>query len=61
MSVFKYSVTFGKEDFQEEGTVVAKDEIEARDKLRILEFKSVSLKKLSGLNAVVKKFSADFK
>lgn len=61
MSVYKYRVTIGKEDFEEEGTVVAKDESEAREKLRILEFTSVSLKKLTGLKAAVKKFTADIR
>ena len=61
MSVFKYSVTLGREDFAEEGTVVAKDEYEAKQKLRSLDFKQVKLKKLTGLSAFVKQFSADVK
>ena len=59
MSVFRYKVTLGREDFLEEGTVIAKDEIEAKEKLHSLDFKQVELKRLTGLNALVKKFLAD--
>ncbi len=61
MSVFKYKVTHGPEDFMEEGTVIAKDEYDAKEKLRSMDFKEVHLKKLTGLNAFVRKFSADVK
>lgn len=61
MPVYKYQVTLGREDFMEEGTVIAKDEYEAKDKLRSLDFRQVHLKKLSGLNAFVKQFLADVK
>ena len=61
MSVFKYKVTFGREDFMEEGTVIAKDEFEAKEKLHSMDFKQIELKKLTGLNALVKQFSADVK
>ncbi len=61
MSVYKYRVTLGREDFMEEGTVIAKDEFEAKEKLRSLDFKEVRVKKLKGLNAFVKQFLADVK
>lgn len=61
MSVYKYKVAFGREDFMEEGTIVAEDEIEAKKKLRSMDARQVSLKKLTGLNAFVKKFTADVK
>ncbi len=61
MSVFKYKVTLGREDFMEEGTVIAKDEFEAKEKLRSLEFKEVHLKKLTGLTAFTKQFFPDVK
>ena len=61
MLVYTYKVTVGREDFVEEGTVLARDEYEAKEKLRRLDFKHVRLKKLAGLNAFVKKFSADVK
>lgn len=59
MSVYRYRVTLGREDFMEEGTVIAKDEYEAKDKLRSLDFKEVHLKKLKGFSALVKHFFAD--
>ncbi|MCH7908813.1 MAG: hypothetical protein QGD90_06420 [Candidatus Hydrogenedentes bacterium] len=61
MSVYRYKVTLGREDFTEEGTVIAKDEYEAKDKLRSLDFRQVQLKKLNGLTAFVKQFLADVK
>ncbi len=59
MSVYKYKVTLGREDFMEEGTVIAKDEYEAKEKLRLMDFKQVHLKKLKGLSALVSHLSAD--
>jgi hypothetical protein len=60
VSVFKYRVVLDRgEEFTEEGTVLAKDEFEAKEKLRILRYRSIQLKKLSGLSAFVRQFSAD--
>ena len=62
MAVFSYSVTIKeREDHIEEGTVVASDESDARQKLRRYDFRDVRLRKLSGLSAFVKQFSADVK
>ncbi len=61
MSIFKYKVTLGREDFAEEGTVIAKDEYEAKEKLHSMDFKQIQLKRLTGLSAIVKRFSADVK
>lgn len=62
MAVFSYRVTIKeREDFTEEGTVVASDESDARKKLRRYDFRDVRLRKLSGFSAFVKKFSADVK
>ena len=61
MSVFKYKGELGREDFAEEGTIIATDEYEAKEKLRSLDFKQVQLKKLTGLSAFIKQFSADVK
>ena len=61
MSIYKYRVTLGREDIREEGTVVAKDEYEAKEKLRALDFRDVKLKKLTGFSAFVKQFMADVK
>ena len=59
MSVYKYKAALGREDFMEEGTIIAEDELDAKKKLRAMDARQVSLKKLTGLNAFVKKFTAD--
>ena len=59
MSIYRYKVMLRREDFMEEGTVIAKDEFEAKEKLRSMDFKQVQLKKLRGLSAFIKQFSAD--
>ena len=59
MSVYKYKAALGREDFMEEGTVIAEDELDAKKKLRAMDARQVSLKKLTGLTAFVKKFTAD--
>lgn len=62
MSVFKYRVELNRgEDVTEEGTVLAKDESEAKEKLRVLKYRTIHLKKLSGFNAFINQFSADFR
>ncbi len=60
MSVFKYRVELNRdEEISEEGTVLAKDESDAKEKLRFLKYRTIHLKKLSGLNAFVRQFRAD--
>ena len=59
MSIYRYKVMLRREDFMEEGTVIAKDEFDAKEKLRSMDFKQVHLKKLRGLSAFIKQFSAD--
>lgn len=60
MAVFKYVATVRKrEEFTERGTVAARDEKEAEKKLMALEFSDVKLKKLSGMGAFLKQFTAD--
>jgi len=62
MPVFKYKGFAGHgEEHVEEGTVVAKNEEEAREKLISLEYRDVHLKKMDGIAALLKKFSADVK
>ena len=61
MSIYKYKASLGREDFMEEGTVIAQDETEAKSKLRSIDARQVSLKKLTGLNAFLKRFTADVK
>lgn len=60
MSVYKYRILLNRgEEFEEEGTVVAKDEAEAKQKLKPLKYNEIHLKKLSGINALFKQFTAD--
>lgn len=60
MPVFRYRVTLDREEeFTEEGIVLACDESEAKEKLRILRYRSIQLKRLSGVAAFLKQFSAD--
>jgi hypothetical protein len=60
VSVFKYRAVIDREEeFTEEGTVLAKDESEAKEKLRILRYRTVHVKRLSGISAFLKQFSAD--
>jgi len=61
LSVYTYKVSLGREDFVEEGTVLAKDEHEAKEKLRQLDFNHVHVRKVSGFSAFLKKFSADIR
>lgn len=60
MAVFKYVATARKgEEFTERGTVSARNEKEAEKKLYALEFSDVKLKKISGVGAILKQFTAD--
>ena len=59
MAVFKYHATSEREDIEELGTVVAQDEEAAQAKLRELGYKHVSLKRLHGFSAFLKRFVAD--
>lgn len=60
MAVFQYKATIpDREDYFEVGTVVARDELEAREKLKKLNFKSIRLKRVKGLKSFLLWFSAD--
>ena len=62
VALYKYTVTYkNREDFMESGTVVAKDEDEAKTKLKRLDFDRVKLKKQVGISALFKQFTADIK
>jgi len=62
MAVFSYRVTIKeREDSIEEGTVVASNESDARQKLKRYDYQNARLTKLSGVSAFIKKFSADVK
>lgn len=60
MAVFEYVATARKsEEYTERGTVSAKNEKEAKQKLLALDFSDVKLKKVSGVGAIFKLFTAD--
>lgn len=60
MAVYKYSATIPEREHHEEsGTVVARDEEEARGKLRELALNKVHLKKLGTVAAFFAKFTAN--
>lgn len=60
MSVFRYRVELRRgEEVTEEGTVLARDESEAKEKLRFLKYRTIHLRKLSGIDAFVCQFRPD--
>lgn len=62
MAVFKFSaLAIGKEDedHHEKGTVVARDQMDALDKLRRARFTQIKLKQLRGIPALILQFTAD--
>ena len=60
MAVFQYKATIpDREDYFETGTVVARDELEAREKLKKLNFKSIRLKRITGFKSFLLWFKAD--
>jgi len=62
VSVYKYYALLKRgEEVEEVGTVVAQDESDAKQKLRVLNYRTVKLKKLNGINAFVRQFTADFR
>lgn len=64
VAVFKFrAFTIGKEeeDHCEEGTVVARDQADAREKLRRERFTNIKLKQLKGVSALISQFTADIR
>lgn len=64
MAVFKFSAnTEGKEDedHREKGTVVARDQSDAREKLKRERFTNIKLKQLKGFSALLTQFTADIR
>lgn len=62
MSVYKYYALLKRgEEVEEVGTVVAQNEADAKQKLRVLNYQSLKLKKLNGINAFVRQFTADIR
>jgi len=60
--VFKYSATRKeREEHVESGTVVARNESEARDKLKRLSLDEIRLKKVGGISGFLKRISADIR
>lgn len=60
MPVFQFTAVDAKhEDQYERGTVVARDETEARQKLKRLNLEGIRFKKLRGLAGFLKAFRAD--
>lgn len=64
MALFKFSaLAMGKEheDHYEKGTVVARDQMEALDKLRRNRYTQIRLKQIRGVNALFGQFTADIR
>ena len=62
MAVFRYEATKElPEDYTERGTVVARDNYEAKTKLKQEGFSKVHLKRVRGLAALWDRFTADIK
>lgn len=62
MAVFRFSaLANGKEneDHYERGTVVARDQLDALDKLRRARYTQIRLKQMKGVSALFKQFTAD--
>ena len=62
VAVFKFSaLALGKEnqDHIEKGTVVARDQVEALEKLRRERLTKIRLKQMRGITALFRQFTAD--
>lgn len=62
MSVFEYRVHLKeREDSVETGTVIAKNEKDARKKLMAYDLRDPTLKEIKGFSGIFKKFTANIK
>jgi len=62
MAVFEYKVVLkSREDAEERGLVVARDETEAARKLKTYDLGGAKLKRITGIQGFIKKFRADIK
>lgn len=62
MAVFEYTATaVDKNDYHERGVVVARDRLDAYDKIRRNSLAPISLKKLEGLQAFLSRRTADIR
>ncbi|MBI5093991.1 MAG: hypothetical protein HZB26_16310 [Candidatus Hydrogenedentes bacterium] len=60
MAVFEYRASIRKrEEYVESGTVVARDEAEAKKKLEQLEFIDIRVKRIGGISGIFKSMTAD--
>ena len=61
MAVFRYSVTVKeREDHHESGTVLARDEDDAKEKLqRLYDVREVRLRRVGGISGLLKSLTAD--
>lgn len=60
MAVYRYQASAkNREDHIETGTVVARNEAEAKKKLQDLDFDRVKVKKIGGFSGIFRKFGAD--
>jgi len=58
VTVFRY-IACGNEDHTETGTVLAYDEKDAENKLKMMDFRKVTLKKVGGFHALWGRFTAN--
>jgi type II secretory pathway component PulF len=62
VAVFEYKVTLkSREDAEERGFVVARDESDAKRKLKSYDLSGAKLRRIKGIQGFVKKFSANIK
>jgi len=62
MAVFQYSGTDrNREDQVESGTVLARDEVEAKEKLQPFHLDGLRLRRLGGLRGMLQSLSPDVK
>ncbi len=62
MAVFEYKVTLhSREDAEERGIVVARDESDAKRKLRAYDLSGAKLRRIKGIRGFFKKFGANIK
>jgi len=62
VALFRYAaVASSREDYAERGTIIAETEEEAKKKLRALRFDQIRLHKVTGLRAVLGRFTATIK
>ncbi|MCC6144068.1 MAG: hypothetical protein IT368_09700 [Candidatus Hydrogenedentes bacterium] len=60
MAVFEYTAIVHERDaHSEQGTIVARDKLDAYDKLRRRQFTDIKLRKVEGVQAWLRSFTAD--